>query len=62
MKRRTLLAAAGGAALISGAGWLIGRPDPVTGLLPGAAMPKLPMVPCRRLSKWCWAILMPPSK
>ena len=37
MKRRTLLAAAGGAALISGAGWLIGRPDPVTGLLPGAA-------------------------
>jgi protein-disulfide isomerase len=37
MKRRTLLAAAGGAALISGAGWLASRPDPATGLLPGAA-------------------------
>ena len=37
MKRRMLLAAAGGAALISGAGWLASRPDPVTGLLPGAA-------------------------
>ncbi len=37
MKRRTLLAAAGGAALMSGAGWFVSRPDPVTGLLPGAA-------------------------
>lgn len=37
MKRRTLLAAGGGAALIAGAGWIVGRPDPVTGLLPGAA-------------------------
>ncbi|WP_322895052.1 MULTISPECIES: DsbA family protein [unclassified Yoonia] len=37
MKRRTLLAAGGGAALIAGAGWMVGRPDPVTGLLPGAA-------------------------
>ena len=37
MKRRTLLAAGGGAALIAGAGWFVGRPDPVTGLLPGAA-------------------------
>ncbi|MBQ2261631.1 MAG: DsbA family protein [Loktanella sp.] len=37
MKRRTLLAAGGGAALIAGAGWFSSRPDPVTGLLPGAA-------------------------
>jgi protein-disulfide isomerase len=37
MKRRTLLAAGGGAALIAGAGWFVGRPDPVTCLLPGAA-------------------------
>jgi protein-disulfide isomerase len=37
MKRRTLLAAGGGAALVAGAGWFVSRPDPVTGLLPGAA-------------------------
>ena len=37
MKRRTLLAAGGGALVALGAGWTITRPDPVTGLLPGAA-------------------------
>ena len=37
MKRRTLLAAAGGAALVAGVGWFLGRPDPASGLLPGAA-------------------------
>jgi len=37
MKRRTLLAAGGGAVLALGAGWMTTRPDPVTGLLPGAA-------------------------
>ncbi|MFU8823541.1 thioredoxin domain-containing protein [Yoonia sp.] len=37
MKRRMLLAAGGGAALVAGAGWFVSRPDPVTGLLPGAA-------------------------
>lgn len=38
MKRRTLLAAGGGALVALGAGWTMTRPDPVTGLLPGAAM------------------------
>ncbi len=38
MKRRTLLAAGGGAILTLGGGWAITRPDPATGLLPGAAM------------------------
>ena len=37
MKRRTLLAAGGGALVALGAGWTVTRPDPVTGLLPGAA-------------------------
>ena len=37
MERRTLLAAGGGALVALGAGWTISRPDPVTGLLPGAA-------------------------
>ena len=38
MKRRTLLAAGGGALVALGAGWTLTRPDPQTGLLPGAAM------------------------
>mgnify|MGYP001793177544 CR=1 FL=1 len=38
MKRRTLLAAGGGALVALGAGWTITQPDPQTGLLPGAAM------------------------
>ena len=38
MKRRTLLAAGGGALVALGAGWTLPRPDPKTGLLPGAAM------------------------
>jgi len=38
MKRRTLLAAGGGALIALGAGWTLTRPDPQTGLLPGAAM------------------------
>ncbi len=37
MKRRTLLAAGGGAVIALGAGWMVTRPDPATGLLPGAA-------------------------
>jgi protein-disulfide isomerase len=37
MKRRTLLTAGGGALVALGAGWTLTRPDPVTGLLPGAA-------------------------
>lgn len=37
MKRRTLLTAGGGALVALGAGWAITRPDPQTGLLPGAA-------------------------
>jgi len=37
MKRRTLLAAGGGALVALGAGWTLTRPDPQTGLLPGAA-------------------------
>ena len=37
MKRRTLLAAGGGALVALGAGYVVSRPDPVTGLLPGAA-------------------------
>lgn len=37
MKRRTLLAAGGGAVLALGGGWLVNRPDPTAGLLPGAA-------------------------
>ncbi len=37
MKRRTLLAAGGGAMVALGAGWTLTRPDPQTGLLPGAA-------------------------
>ena len=37
MKRRTLLAAGGGALVALGAGWTLTRPDPKTGLLPGAA-------------------------
>lgn len=38
MKRRTLLAAGGSALVALGAGWTLTRPDPATGLLPGAAM------------------------
>mgnify|MGYP000020319932 FL=1 len=38
MKRRTLLTAGGGALVALGAGWTLTRPDPQTGLLPGAAM------------------------
>ncbi len=38
MERRTLLAAGGGALVALGAGWTLTRPDPQTGLLPGAAM------------------------
>lgn len=38
MKRRTLLAAGGSALVALGAGWTLTRPDPQTGLLPGAAM------------------------
>ena len=37
MERRTLLAAGGGALVALGAGWTLTRPDPQTGLLPGAA-------------------------
>ena len=37
MQRRTLLAAGGGALVALGAGWTLTRPDPQTGLLPGAA-------------------------
>ncbi|MGJ8622776.1 MAG: DsbA family protein [Yoonia sp.] len=37
MKRRTLLAAGGSALVALGAGWTLTRPDPQTGLLPGAA-------------------------
>lgn len=37
MERRTLLAAGGGALVALGAGWTLTRPDPDTGLLPGAA-------------------------
>jgi protein-disulfide isomerase len=37
MERRTLLAAGGGALVALGAGWTLTRPDPATGLLPGAA-------------------------
>jgi len=37
MERRTLLAAGGGAILALGGGFILTRPDPVTGLLPGAA-------------------------
>ncbi|PUB11586.1 DsbA family protein [Yoonia sediminilitoris] len=37
MERRTLLAAGGGAILALGGGFLLSRPDPETGLLPGAA-------------------------
>lgn len=37
MKRRTLLAAGGGALVALGAGLIVNRPDPATGLLPGAA-------------------------
>ncbi len=37
MKRRTLLAAGGGALVALGAGLTVTRPDPQTGLLPGAA-------------------------
>jgi protein-disulfide isomerase len=37
MERRTLLAAGGGALVALGAGWTLSRPDPATGLLPGAA-------------------------
>ncbi|WP_342077435.1 DsbA family protein [Yoonia sp. SS1-5] len=37
MKRRTLLAAGGGAFLAAGGGLFVARPDPVSGLLPGAA-------------------------
>lgn len=37
MKRRTLLAAGGGALVALGAGWTLTRPNPQTGLLPGAA-------------------------
>ena len=36
MKRRTLLAAGGGALVALGAGLIVNRPDPATGLLPGA--------------------------
>jgi protein-disulfide isomerase len=38
MERRTLLAAGGSAVVALGAGWTLTRPDPQTGLLPGAAM------------------------
>lgn len=38
MERRTLLAAGGSALVALGAGWTLTRPDPQTGLLPGAAM------------------------
>lgn len=38
MERRTLLTAGGGALVALGAGWTLTRPDPQTGLLPGAAM------------------------
>lgn len=38
MERRTLLAAGGSALVALGAGWTLTRPDPATGLLPGAAM------------------------
>ncbi len=38
MKRRTLLTAGGGALVALGAGWTLTRPDPQSGLLPGAAM------------------------
>ena len=37
MERRTLLAAGGTALVALGAGWTLTRPDPQTGLLPGAA-------------------------
>ena len=37
MERRKFLAAGGGALVAVGAGWLVSRPDPATGLLPGAA-------------------------
>ncbi|WP_341367424.1 DsbA family protein [Yoonia sp. BS5-3] len=37
MERRTFLAAGGGAMLALGTGWMLSRPDPATGLLPGAA-------------------------
>ncbi len=37
MERRTLLAAGGGALVALGAGWMLTRPDPEIGLLPGAA-------------------------
>jgi protein-disulfide isomerase len=37
MKRRTLLAATGAAALVAGGGWFLNRPDPSTGLLPAGA-------------------------
>jgi protein-disulfide isomerase len=37
MERRTLLAAGGSALVALGAGWTLTRPDPQTGLLPGAA-------------------------
>lgn len=37
MERRTLLTAGGGALVALGAGWTLTRPDPQTGLLPGAA-------------------------
>lgn len=38
MERRTLLAAGGSALVALGAGWALTRPDPQTGLLPGAAI------------------------
>lgn len=38
MERRTLLAAGGSALVALGAGWTLTRPNPQTGLLPGAAM------------------------
>jgi protein-disulfide isomerase len=37
MERRTLLAAGGSALVALGAGWTLTRPNPQTGLLPGAA-------------------------
>ena len=37
MERRTLLTVGGGALVALGAGWALNRPDPETGLLPGAA-------------------------
>ncbi|WP_439153618.1 DsbA family protein [Yoonia sp.] len=37
MERRTLLTVGGGALVALGAGWAVTRPDPETGLLPGAA-------------------------